>query len=501
MLSQEPVNVVGEIEEPKARWTLLALAVMAVGIAMRLWFYLYNRSMGRDESALALNVIRRSFAGLWKPLDNDQGAPIGFLMIEKLVVTVLGNHEYALRLVPVVASILALPLFYLLCREFLPQPFAVIALIVLAMNEKQYDYCADAKQYSVDVFLTVALLFLAMKAMGNPLRGTAPSRRGLIALAIAGALAIWFSHPAAFVLGAIGVLAAMEWFNRRPRTRVVDLLAVALIWMASFGVNYLVALRRLSHSQFMQTFWAEADAFAPVPKSMQALIWYKENFFEMFQSACSLGFVGLSALVFVLGVGWLYRRRKSAALALILPIVFALAASVLHKYPFKERLILFICPLAAIFVGAGFVYLFEGQRRAVGIVALLFLLITPLNKTRGYVKKPWVHNEMRNLVSLVGKNHRPDDQLYVYEFCYYPFEYYRDRFGLAQLPAVRGRQGINGVEGYTSEFAGFKGKRVWVMFEEAPDSRQAALMVLDQMGKRVFQAQSYDDYIACYDLR
>jgi len=501
MLSQEPLNVVDETGEPKARWTLLALAVMAVGIAMRLWFYLYNRSMGRDESALALNIIRRSFAGLWKPLDNDQGAPIGFLMIEKLVITVLGNHEYSLRLVPVIASILALPLFYMLCREFLSQPFAVIALVFLAMNEKQYDYCADAKQYSVDVLLTVALLYLAVKAMGNPLRGTAPSRRGLIALAVTGALGIWFSHPAAFVLGAIGVMAAMEWFNRRPRTGIRDPLGVALLWIASFGVNYLVALHRLSHSQFMQTFWAEADAFAPAPKSMQALIWYKENFFEMFQSACSLGFEGLSALVFVLGVGWLYRRRKSAALALILPIVFALAGSVLHKYPFKERLILFICPLVAIFVGAGFVYLFEGQRRAVGIVALLFLLITPLNKTRGYVKKPWVHNEMRNLVSLVGKNHHPDDQFYVYEFCYYPFEYYRDRFGLAQLPAIRGKQGINSVEGYKSEFAGFKGKRVWVMFEEAPDSQQAALMVLDQMGKRVFQAESYDDYIACYDLR
>lgn len=32
-------------------WSLLALLVMAVGTAMRLWFYLYNRSMYRDEAA------------------------------------------------------------------------------------------------------------------------------------------------------------------------------------------------------------------------------------------------------------------------------------------------------------------------------------------------------------------------------------------------------------------------------------------------------------------
>jgi Dolichyl-phosphate-mannose-protein mannosyltransferase len=481
-------------------WTLLALLVMAVGAAMRLRFYLYNRSMYRDEAALALNIVHRSFSGLFKPLDNDQGAPVGFLLLEKLVVSLLGNHEYALRLAPLIASILTLPLLYLLCRQFLSQPFAVIALIFVAMSEKQYDYSADTKQYAVDVFVTVALLLLAMLALGNPLRNTAGSRKGLIALAIAGALSVWFSHPAAFVLGAIGVMAALEWRRQASRAAPVDLLGVALIWILSFGANYLFVLHRLSHNHFMQSFWAEVDAFAPVPKSIKALIWYKENFFAIFESPCSMGFVGLSALVFVLGVGWLYRRRKSAVLLILLPILFALAASMVHKYPFKERLILFICPLITIFIGAGFAYLFEGQRKAVGIVALLFLLITPLNKTREYIHQPWLHSDMRTVVSLIAANRQPGDELYVYEFCYYPYEYYRDRFGIADMPDIRARQGINSVDGYKNEFAPLKGKRVWVMFEDAPE-QQFALAALDDMGKRVFEAKPYDEYLACYDLR
>jgi hypothetical protein len=481
-------------------WTLLALLVMAVGAAMRLRFYLYNRSMYRDEAALALNIVHRSFGELFKPLDNDQGAPVGFLLLEKVVVTLLGNHEYALRLMPLVASILTLPLLYLLCRQFLSQPFAVIALIVVAMGEKQYDYSADTKQYAVDVFVTVALLLLAMLAIGNPLHNAAGSRKGLIALAIGGALAVWFSHPSIFVLGAIGVMAVMESRSRTPRPSAVDLLGVALIWILSFGANYLLVLHRLSHSHFMQSFWTEADAFAPIPKSIKALVWYKETFFAIFESPCSLGFVGLSALVFVLGVGWLYRQRKSAALVVLLPILFALAASMVHKYPFKERLILFICPLIAIFIGAGFAYLFEGQRRAVGIVALLFLLITPLNKTREYIHQPWLHSDMRSVVSLVAANRQPGDELYVYEFCYYPYEYYRDRFGIEQMPAIRARQGIDGVEAYKKEFADLKGKRVWVMFEDAPE-QPFALAALDDLGRRVFEAKPFDEYVACYDLR
>ncbi len=498
MEEQAPVPEMGKAS--KIWWTLLALAVMAVGAAMRLRFYLYNRSMYRDEAALALNLVHRSFAGLLKPLDNHQGAPVGFLLLEKLVVSLLGSHEYALRLMPLVASILTLPLFYLLCRQFLSRPIAVIALIVVAMGEKQYDYSADTKQYAVDVFVTVALMLLAMLAVGNSLRQTAGSRRGLIALAIAGAMAVWFSHPAVFVLGAIGVMAAMEWFSRKRRSGIFDLAAVALVWILSFGADYLLVLHRLSHNDFMQSFWIEADAFTPIPKSIQALVWYKETFFAIFESPCSLGFVGLSALVFVLGVGWLYRRRKSAALLVLMPVIFALAASLAHKYPFKERLILFICPLIAIFIGAGFAYLFEGGRKAVGIVALLFLLITPLNKTRQYIHQPWMHSDMRKVVSLVAANRQPGDRLYVYEFCYYPYEYYRDRFGIADMPAIRGKQNVDGIEGYKKEFADLKGKRVWVMFEDAP-AQQSALAVLDEMGKRVFEAKPFDEYVACYDLR
>lgn len=179
--------------------------------------------------------MHRSFAGLLKPLDNHQGAPVGFLLLEKLVVSLLGSHEYALRLMPLVASILTLPLFYLLCRQFLSRPIAVIALIVVAMGEKQYDYSADTKQYAVDVFVTVALMLLAMLAVGNSLRQTAGSRRGLIALAIAGAMAVWFSHPAVFVLGAIGVMAAMEWFSRKRRSGIFDLAAVAWFGFSASG--------------------------------------------------------------------------------------------------------------------------------------------------------------------------------------------------------------------------------------------------------------------------
>jgi hypothetical protein len=492
---EAPAIETPKIEKPRGNyvWLLLAILVIAIGTAMRLWFYLYNRSMYRDEAALALNIVGRSFGGLLKPLDNDQGAPVGFLLLEKLVIRLLGNTEYSLRLMPLAASIVSLPLFYWLSRKILSPGAAVIALVVLAMGAKQYDYSADTKQYSMDVLATVGLLLLAVYAL--------KSKRAAIALAVAGALAVWFSHPPAFVLAGVGAMLAIQWFSTRPRPDPIPLLIALAAWAVSFAANYLLVLRRLSHSAFMQTFWAQADAFAPIPKSIEAIVWYKEQFFEIFESPLSMGFVGLCALVFVLGVVELWRRNRAATVGVLSPILIALIASAFHKYPFKERLILFICPLLAIFIGAGFEYLFQGQRRLVGIIALIFLLITPVNKTREFIKQPWMHSDIRRAMSVVAKNRQPGDQLYVYEYCWYPYEYYRDRFGLQNLPAIRGPQQVADIDHMRALLAPMKGKRVWVMFEDYPDQQQWTQIILDGMGKRVVEDKPFQDYVACYDLR
>ncbi|MDE5108199.1 MAG: hypothetical protein O4808_14405, partial [Trichodesmium sp. St17_bin3_1_1] len=57
--------------------------IIAFGVALRLIQYLSNRSLWADEAVLALNIVNRSYLELMQPLDYDQGAPIGFLIVEK----------------------------------------------------------------------------------------------------------------------------------------------------------------------------------------------------------------------------------------------------------------------------------------------------------------------------------------------------------------------------------------------------------------------------------
>src|SRR5438067_1920310 len=93
------------------RWPFLAVmgavAIIAIGAALRTKMFLGGRSLWLDEAMLALNLQRRSFAGLLRPLDFDQAAPIGYLWLVKIVMTCFGDGERALRTVSFIAGLVS----------------------------------------------------------------------------------------------------------------------------------------------------------------------------------------------------------------------------------------------------------------------------------------------------------------------------------------------------------------------------------------------------------
>ena len=174
--------------------------LILLGLLLRLRQYLVMRSLWLDEAMLALNIIGRTYAGLLQPLAYSQGGPVAFLLAEKLVITLLGNHELALRLIPFVAGCDSLVLFALLLRQVLGKTGTYTALALFAIGSPLIYYASEVKQYSSDVFIALLLLWLAGGTV-HPDGQTdfRPGRRNLL-LAIIGALSLWFSHPALFVL-------------------------------------------------------------------------------------------------------------------------------------------------------------------------------------------------------------------------------------------------------------------------------------------------------------
>jgi hypothetical protein len=179
---------------------ILCVAIFLIGAAFRLSQYIADRSLWFDEALLALNIINRSFSGLAQPLDYNQGAPLGFLLMQKLLTLLLGNADYVLRIFPLICGLSSFWAMYALAKRIFVEHAAVIAAIVLfAFSGSLIFYSSDAKQYSCDVFICLLLLLVIARTLDrNPLN------QDFVLLAASGTAAVGFSHPALFILAGGG---------------------------------------------------------------------------------------------------------------------------------------------------------------------------------------------------------------------------------------------------------------------------------------------------------
>jgi hypothetical protein len=178
------------------------------------------------------------------------------------------------------------------------------------------------------------------------------------------------------VLGAQAI-----WKGQWRRVGLVAI--VAGIWVASFLPAYVVSRTMISPDTFLEDWWD--FAFFRPPRSIHDL---KAVFLAIANVLVNpvgltspLGphlpaFLGL-ALVILGGVSLVRRGRAGLAVMLLLPLVLALAASMVRAYPFHGRLLLFTVPGLLIVLGEGLAASARLAGRAAGVVLGVALLIGP----------------------------------------------------------------------------------------------------------------------------
>lgn len=466
---------------------LAAWGIITIGIALRLRQYLANRSLWLDEAMLALNIIHKDVWGLFGKLDYEQGAPLGFLLLEKLAASLFGDGERALRLLPLLAGCASLVLFYILANKILNAPGLLTALALFALSPTLIYYSSEVKQYALDVFVTV-LLFYLFTRHASPITS--------YQLLLAGILAPWFSHPAIFILAAIGIALLIE--NRR---NPLSTLAMGAGWLVSFGALYLVSLRGLSENEFLRGYWQEYFRANP----LDALLGLFANPGGLTAYAPAL----LAASL--LGAGILFARQKKAAGSLFLVFLFAWAASWMQFYPFAGRMILFLIPLIYIALAASVDLLWSISPRPRFFSPLLalslagFLLYTPLLLSAERFVSPKYPEHIRPAIAYLNANHQPGDTLYVYSWALPAFRYYAN----PQMDYVAGGLHTENPQALLAELDQLKGqRRVWVLFSHVYERGEYnemdwMLAHLNQIGdrKRQFIEPGTSVHLYLYDLR
>jgi hypothetical protein len=241
-------------------------------------------------------------------------------------------------------------------RRYLSALAVPIAVGLYTFDDWVLYYSAEIKQYSSDTTLTLVALWLAHAASDL-------KRRSLFAVAAFGAVGIWFSHPLALVLAAVGSYLAAKAALRRDWTNLLTLIGIGILWLISFAACFFVSHRILSKEPFVWNWWA--FAFLPFPpRSLADLscdFWHVLNVFNSPAWVVTPFDELKSALIamglYLIGMVSLGLRWRGSLYLLVAPIFFTLLASGLHQYPFHGRLLLFLVPMVHLLVAEGVVAL------------------------------------------------------------------------------------------------------------------------------------------------
>ena len=336
---------------------MVAAVVMAIGVALRLRQFAYGRPLWLDELFVALNVVPRTFADLVGPQAWDQATPVLLAWLEHLSVLAFGVGERALRVPSLVAGCVALPLLWYVGVRLVGRQAAVIAVVLAALSPHLIYYSNEVKPYMTDAAAALALAALTLRLLDRP---HATGR--WVALTAAGVLAVPLSSAAVFTLAGVGGTLLVAPTVGRARAGRARTVAAGALWVASFAGVYLLFLRRAVDNDFLHDWFGDAflnprapdlgarlsQAFGQVV--LPPLYGTRETLPFSATLPVSLAVVALG----ILGVVALWRRVGLSCVALVtVPMLAALAASALERYPVVARTMLFAAPFTMLALASG----------------------------------------------------------------------------------------------------------------------------------------------------
>ena len=400
--------------------TLLTFVVL--GLGWRVARFATCQPLWGDEAFIAVSLLVRDFAGLLRPLEYYQIAPIGFLWAELAVVRTIGTSEWALRLIPFLSGLVSLGLFVRFAGKTLDRRSALLAVGIFAASFYPVRHATEAKPYATDLMLSLLTTGFAWSAWLDR-----ESARRWLALAGVVSVGVWFSYPLVFVAAGVGSVLAFRVGTNPSRRGVALYLAFGLAASSSWLASYWAVARTQSQAApFYTQLQTWRDAFPPLAQPWRLPYWLLDvhtgNMLAYPNGGNKFGSLATAVLV-VVGCLTLRRRRPALLAMLLSPLVPTLLASVFQRYPYgtSARTTLYMAPAFCLLAGVGLVALIRrltGPRRlwayrlaTISLVAMM-LVATAVNVVLPY--KNFEDGENRRAVVDLARLARPGDRWVVY---------------------------------------------------------------------------------------
>lgn len=362
-------------------WRLALLGFVGFGVLLRLARYLLDFPLWGDEAFLAASFIDRDFASVLERLEYNMVAPPLFLWAELAAVRLFDFSEMSLRLVPTVASLLCVFLFWRLASQWFRGFPLLFAVALFSVSYYPIRHGNEVKPYATDLLAALVLLVLASQWLQQPGR-----QRWLYALALASVPAVLGSFTAVFVAGGLSLALLPALWRLRDWRNWTAFVVYNLCLVASFATVYAVSVQT-QYSSYdaagLKTLWNHD--FPPLDQPLALLAWLVDRHTgHMFAYPNGGGNYASAGTTLLLLVGSLivWRRGPRVLLAICwLPLAVCLAAASLERYPYggSARTMQFIAPAVCLLAGLGIAALLAGLRhhfaRRWGTIACAALLM------------------------------------------------------------------------------------------------------------------------------
>lgn len=477
-------------KKPLFKAQVFLYTILLSGILFRLFHFLHNRSLWLDEIYVSLNVITSNFQELTTPLlEYQQKAPIGFLWTVKCSVLLFGSQEQALRLIPLLCGIAALLCFVPVCRYWLKPAGQMGAIGMMAFAPPLIYHSVEVKQYSMELLATVLCLWLYTRFQGKT------ELKSRLLWGAAGAVILWFSYSSVFILTGIGAAVCLSLIVKKDWKSFWKMCVPFSMWFSSFAIHYALITSKQVDQEWLLYWFRHYNSFMPLPIwSPNTLMWVIQHLYTMldyplgllwnFTTADSTALRVIMKMSFIpislalLGTYAFFKTDKRALTLLTLPLLLTLAVSALERYPFFERLLVFLSPLIILLIARGCdkaIRSISALHNKQFILPVLLLIggfsASAANmldtSTFGRYKKSF----QKEALVYIDKNYREGDVVYLYWNMDYGYRYYKKAYDLK----------YNAIEGSDMKFVSsspqdyitrlkpdlsqLKGKRrVWVVY-------------------------------------
>jgi 4-amino-4-deoxy-L-arabinose transferase-like glycosyltransferase len=304
-------------------WRLCALVCLAALLA-RLPT-LASRSLWIDETYSAW-FASQPLAELWTQVPLYETHPPFYYTLLKGWQIVAGRGEAALRALSVLASVATVFLFALAPRAVrlgpLAQRVGLLGALFLALNAGSVQFAQQARPYALQALGAALAVFCSFMLLKEA--GAARARwRWVAGLGVGAGLTLWLHNTGAFVLLGIwsGLLCSL-WLLPAARR------GAALLSVACAGVLALALW-----SPFVPTFLAQGAGMAKLD------FWVRFRWSDLFSAwVLAAGSRPLKipvALLGMLGLAFLWPRRRPMAVHLLAVLVVAPVAMAAYSYLVK----------------------------------------------------------------------------------------------------------------------------------------------------------------------